>query len=265
VQPSQKNAYDRAQRAAQMLRGEVIDLFAQAEYAVNEVLIHAAALPEYKALKPAFPHLMGQKLERLRKLMTEVGPLRAHANKVGPLIEKLASFEDLRRFMAHGIVEVALKQSGDPIYVFSMDCAAFDVSKASTLTLMRPDAQSRTARLADTVKALAPELEAITNSTKKPSKRPVKANMRLALSMPFRFHLAIMVDDAHKRMREWLNKTEKRTLAWICDRRPELRDKPLVEVIAALRDEPRAPSRIEPSMQTSDAAQSPDVAVHGLD
>jgi integrase len=81
-----------------------------------------------------------------------------------------------------------------------------------------------------------------------------KANMQLALSMPFRFHLPIMVDDAHKRMREWLNKTEKRTLAWVCGGRPELRDKSLVEVIAALRDEPRTPSRIEPRLQTSDAA-----------
>jgi hypothetical protein len=166
VQPSQKSGYDKAQRAAQMLRGEVIDLFAQAEHAVNGVLIQAAALPEYKTLKPAFPHLMGKKLERLRKLMTEVGPLRAHANGVAPLIDKLALFEELRRFMAHGIVEVALKQSGEPIYVFRMDRAPSDGSNDSTLTLMRPDAQSRTARLADTVKALAPKLEAITSGMK---------------------------------------------------------------------------------------------------
>jgi hypothetical protein len=178
VQPSQKNPYDKAQRAAQMLRGEVIDLFAQVEHAVNEVLTHTAALPGYKALKPAFPHLMGQKLERLRKLMTEVGPLCAHANRVGPLIDKLASFEDLRRFMAHGIVEVALKQSGDPIYVFRMDGASSDGSQDSTLTLTRPDVQSRTARLADTVKALAPKLEAITDGMKKPSKRPVNGHAR---------------------------------------------------------------------------------------
>ena len=178
MQPSQKSGYDKAQRAAQMLRGEVIDLFAQAEHAVNEVLIHAATLPEYKALKPAFPYLMGQKLQRLRKLMTEVGPLRAHANKVAPLIDNLASFEELRHFMAHGIVEVALKQSGEPIYVFRMDCAPSDGSKDSTLTLLRPDAQSRTARLADTVKALAPKLEAIADGIKKPSKHRLNGRVR---------------------------------------------------------------------------------------
>jgi hypothetical protein len=81
-----------------MLRGEVIDLFAQVEHTVNAVLVHAAALPEYKTLKPAFPHLLGQKLERLRQLKTEVGPLRSHANGVAPLVDKLAPFEDLLRF-----------------------------------------------------------------------------------------------------------------------------------------------------------------------
>ncbi len=120
----------------------------------------------YKALKPTLPHLMGQKLERRRKLMGEVGPLRAHANKVAPLIDKLASFEELRRFMAHGIVEIALKQSGEPIYVFRMDCPPSNVPNTSTLTLMRQDAQSCTARLADAVKALAPKLDAITDGMK---------------------------------------------------------------------------------------------------
>ena len=103
-----------------MLRGEVIDLFAQVERAVSAVLVHAAALPKYKAVKPAFPHLIGQKLERLRMLIGDGGPLISHAGGVAALVDKLAAFEDLRHFMAHGTVEVALKQSGDPIYVFRM-------------------------------------------------------------------------------------------------------------------------------------------------
>jgi hypothetical protein len=105
-----------------MLRGEVIDLFAQIERAVSTVIVHAAALPEYNALRPALPHLMGQKLERLRKLISEAGPLKSRLGGVAPLVEKLASFEDLRHYMAHGTVEVALKQDGEPIYIFRMIC-----------------------------------------------------------------------------------------------------------------------------------------------
>jgi hypothetical protein len=106
---------------------------------------------------------MGQKLERLRKLMSEAGPLKSRADEVTPLVDKLASFENLRHFMAHGTVEVALKQSGEPIYVFRMICALSDGSTDSTLTLTRPEAQSRRARLADIAKALASKLEATTN------------------------------------------------------------------------------------------------------
>ncbi len=181
-QPSQKSGYDTAQRAAQMLRAEVIDLFAQVEHAVDAVLVHAATLPEYKTLKPV-PHLLGQKLQRLRQLKTAVGPLRSHANGVAPLVDKLAAFEKLRHFMAHGIVEVALKQSGEPIYIFRISCASsygstgstLALTRPDTLTLTRPDAQSHTARLAVTVRALASNLTAIMDGINKPSKHRVRS------------------------------------------------------------------------------------------
>ena len=46
-----------------------------------------------------------------------------------------------------------------------------------------------------------------------------------------------MTDDAHKRLRECLARNEKRVLAWVYDKRPELRGKPLADVIASLREE----------------------------
>ena len=132
-----------------MLRGEVIDLFAQIERAVSTVLVHAAALPEYKALKPALPHLMGQKLERLRKLMSEAGPLKSRINGVAPLVEKLTSFEDLRHFMAHGTVEVALKQNGEPIYIFRMILIL--MARQITLSLSRDQKLKAAGRVSRTL------------------------------------------------------------------------------------------------------------------
>ena len=73
--------------------------------------------------------------------------------------------------MAHGVVDVALKQNGEPIYVFRMISSASGVASESTLILTRPEAQSRTARLADLAKALAAKLEAITEALAKSSKR----------------------------------------------------------------------------------------------
>jgi hypothetical protein len=94
--------------------------------------------------------------------MSEAGPLKSRISGVAPLVEKLASFEDLRHFMAHGTVEVALKQDGEPIYIFRMICDP-DGKTDPTLTLTRPEAQSRRARLADITKALASKLEATTD------------------------------------------------------------------------------------------------------
>ena len=148
-----------AQRAALRLRGEVIDHFAQVERAVSAILVHAAALPEYAPLRPVFPHLMGQKLDRLRKLMSQPGPLGSRAEEVIPLIEKLTPFEELRHFMAHATAEVAVEPNGEPIYVFRMICAPSDEFPDSTLTLTRREAQSRSARLAAIAKALASKLE----------------------------------------------------------------------------------------------------------
>ena len=100
----------------------------------------------------------GQKARTVfAKSMSEAGPLKSRANGVAPLVDKLASFEELRHFMAHGTVEVALKQSGEPIYVFSMIGALSDGLTGCTLTLTRPEAQSRTARLADIAQSLGIE------------------------------------------------------------------------------------------------------------
>jgi len=73
---------------------------------------------------------------------------------------------------------VALKQSGEPIYVFRISCTSSDGSTGSTLTLTRPDAQSRTARLAGTVRALVSKLDDIMDGIKKPSKHPVNGKVR---------------------------------------------------------------------------------------
>jgi hypothetical protein len=154
-----KNGYDAAERAAQTLRADVINAFAQIERAIGTVLAHAATLPEYKALKPAFPHLLGQKLDRLRKLIREDGPLKSQTSEVAPLVEQLVKFEELRQFMAHGVVEVALKQSGEPIYEFHMMRNLPDGLGDSTLFLTRPKAQSDSARLTNIAKRLVAKLE----------------------------------------------------------------------------------------------------------
>jgi hypothetical protein len=71
--------------------------------------------------------------------------------------------------MAHGTVEVALKQDGEPIYIFRIICDP-ESMRNPTLTLTRPEAQSCRARLAGITKAFASEFEATTGSRAKQPK-----------------------------------------------------------------------------------------------
>jgi hypothetical protein len=52
-------------------------------------------------------------------------------------------------------------------------------------------------------------------------------------------HIRTMADDAHIRLREVLGRAEKRVLAWVGKKRPDLKNKAIQEVIATLRDEDR--------------------------
>lgn len=71
--------------------------------------------------------------------------------------------------MAHGTVDVALKQDGEPVYIFRMVCE-LDSKTDPTLILTRPEAQSCRARLADITRALASRLEATTSGKGKQPK-----------------------------------------------------------------------------------------------
>jgi hypothetical protein len=130
-------------------------------------------VPIYQPLKPTLAHLLGQKLDCLRKLISEAGPLKSQVAEVSLLVEDLTLFEEMRHFMAHGIVEVEHNQSGDLIrYVFRMPSASNGLSN-SELTLTPAKAQSETAKLANIATELASKLKAITDSIDKlPKERP---------------------------------------------------------------------------------------------
>jgi hypothetical protein len=175
MQAAPKN---RNQRATRRLRGEVIEHFARVEQAVGSVLIYAAALPEYQELELTLPPLMTKKLEHLRMLMNEDGPLRSRTVEVAPLLDKFGEFDKLRNFMAHGIVQMELNQSAGPTYVFRMIRPSSDDPSNSTLKITGPEAQSRTAKLASVAKELTAKRQAITASMEKRSKTCVDKDVR---------------------------------------------------------------------------------------
>jgi hypothetical protein len=174
MQPAPKNGTRVSLRATRRLRGEVIDLYARVEQAVGAVLVRAANLPEYQQLDLTLPPLMAKKLEHLRKLMSEDGPIKPCTVEVVPLLDKFVEFETLRNFMAHGIAQTELSQSGEPTYVFQMIRAPSN----STLILTQSKSQSETAKLANIALELASKLEAIAEGMNKLPKDRVSKDVR---------------------------------------------------------------------------------------
>ena len=104
--------------------------------------------------------------------------MRSQAAEVSPLLDKLMPFQEMRHFMAHGIVEVERKQSGEPIrYVFRMPSSSNGLSKFE-LTFTPPEAQSDAAKLANIARELASKLEGILDSLDASSKDRESKNGR---------------------------------------------------------------------------------------
>lgn len=146
-------------RDAHLFRGWVIDKFAQLEHALAPLLIEAANRPEYAALKPKFPHLAGQKFERLRKI-AEIDALTGlNSARVLELLDRFKAFETLRGFLAHGTVETARTDAGRDIYVFRLVRYGASGPTHDQLVLTAEEAAALRKRLRSTIDALIRHLK----------------------------------------------------------------------------------------------------------
>jgi hypothetical protein len=151
-------AFSNARNTALRFRGEILDHFGLVEQALSLVLVKAAELPEYAAFRPAFPHSLGLRLERLRKLIEAPGPLAAHRPVLAPLVERLMEYEEVRHFMAHGALEVARSETGETLFVFAFVQTKGGKPRDAHLVLDRRRAQAVAARLARDAEALTEQL-----------------------------------------------------------------------------------------------------------
>lgn len=135
-------------------RGRVMHEFANLEFEVGEVVARASALPDYAALKPKIPHMIGQKLERLRRLLSEPGPIQSHGDKVLPLVEAVARHEELRRFMAHGQLETAMTERGEFLLLFQMIRPQAGGARIGVFRVARKETGALVGRLSRDVAAL---------------------------------------------------------------------------------------------------------------
>lgn len=109
--------WDAAADAANLWRGEMIQLFAQAEQAVSETL-ETLALDPVRGAKIQLRRLVGQRFEDLSLALSE------HFNDMGEKAAKaLANFrrhEHLRPTLCHGAAKLALDRNGHWLIILKL-------------------------------------------------------------------------------------------------------------------------------------------------
>ena len=89
---------------AATLRGCIITSYAHVEHLLADIVIRCQALPEYAALPKSYPHKLRTRIARVQQLLSLPGPLAQYKQQFECLLAELGRFEEIRHFMAHGLL-----------------------------------------------------------------------------------------------------------------------------------------------------------------
>jgi hypothetical protein len=88
------------------LRGTVITNYAHIEFLLADICVKAWQQPQYRHLSTSFPYKTETRIKAVRELFDADGPLQKHRSGVDPALDELLNFEELRHFIAHGLMIV---------------------------------------------------------------------------------------------------------------------------------------------------------------
>jgi hypothetical protein len=86
------------------VRGTIISSYAHIEFLLADLCLKAWEMPEYAHLAGSFPYKIETRLKAAGKLFEADGPLRAYRSGVQAALDELLQLEDLRHFVAHGLM-----------------------------------------------------------------------------------------------------------------------------------------------------------------
>lgn len=150
-----------ARKEAHAFRGALIDRFAHFESSLGPVLVLASSLPEYAAITRKRAHLLGQKIEQLRKIVEADGPLKTPASGVAENLDALCRYEQARHFMAHALLEVMQAENEEMLYRFCLTRPGKDSMEQSSLVISKAEAKSIGTALDLIVDKLTRQLDAL--------------------------------------------------------------------------------------------------------
>ncbi|WP_143012360.1 hypothetical protein [Methylobacterium phyllostachyos] len=103
--------------STQLLRGKIINHFANVEFIFADLHFRARQLSAYSWLSPDLPYTIKKRIASVKALATADGPLRIYEKDLLAIANELPRFEKLRQFVAHGNMLVDFKRER-PIIIF---------------------------------------------------------------------------------------------------------------------------------------------------
>lgn len=170
--------WDRATRAAHQWRGEAIDVLAQGEAVVTEMLLTLHAVPgRGNAVK--LRQLLGQRLSDLQDALKVDGPFAAEGKGAVARLAKFREHESFRAALCHGVATVAIDRQRRWLLVMRLVALECSGAKRTTLVINGEEAAPLLAELSADVRNLRSAMGQITAALKtttaaKPPQQAVK-------------------------------------------------------------------------------------------
>lgn len=140
--------FDAACARLNQWRGEMIENFARCEQAVTETIkaLNAAGI-EVPGVK--FPHLVGQRYERLERILSSPLVQSGHRDAALAAVRRFRHRDAVRAMLCHGVTKFAVDRAGE--WVAVMTLTSFKAGAASTdkLALQESEGRSLLARVID--------------------------------------------------------------------------------------------------------------------
>lgn len=105
---------------AAMLRGIIITSYAQVEHLLADILVRCQLLTAYATLPASLPYRFETRVARVRKIVAMPGPLARYKDEFEQVITELQRFEEIRHFMAHGLLVVNISKYNCPELKYRM-------------------------------------------------------------------------------------------------------------------------------------------------
>ena len=129
-------------------RGEMIENFARCEQAVTET-IAALNMAGIEVQGAKYPHLVGQRYERLDRILSSPLVQSGHRNAALAAVRRFRNHDAVRAMLCHGVTKFAVDRKGEWVAVMTLMSFKAGAALTDKLALQEKEGRSLLARIVD--------------------------------------------------------------------------------------------------------------------